>query len=141
MSDLPTLDPTLAAFAGWADAFGRYNDPVTIDAIVQSATQLANDLRAFPVAVTDLQPGNGTRYVVSVSSLTGPTALGVPWSAADSLGGQHIISLPLQHRCAVFTLVGLWTPEWIKDEFRLTRDDDALLYAGLLSVTGDLLAA
>lgn len=121
---------TVTAFRGWARAFGRYDDDRTVQALIDSATNIAETLNDASVATTIFEPGNATRYVVTVSALHKYDAV--------TLGGRHLISLPLQHRCAVFTLIGLQTPEWVKDEFRLTRDDDALLYAGVLSLIGDL---
>lgn len=127
-------DETLAAFGVWAQEFGRYGDPITIDALVRCAGQLSGDLRAYPreTAVAEFAPGNATRYVVSVAVLHGHAEAG--------LGGKHLITLPLQRRSYVLTLVGLWTPDYVKDGFRLEREDDALLYAGVLSLLADRLA-
>ncbi len=122
---------TVAAFRGWAREFGRYDDTRTINALLGSAAQLARDIEAFPreTNVVDLQPGNGTIYLVAVGALHP--------RAAGGLGGRHLVSLPLQHRCLVITLDGLLTPEYVKEAFGLTREDDSLLYAGLLSLVGD----
>lgn len=123
---------TTAAFQSWAQAFGRYDDLRTIDALVGCANQIADDLEQFEVTVGAFEPGNATRYPIVVSRLTEVEA--------GSLGGQYCIALPRHRRCCVLTPIGLQTPDWIKEAFALTRDDDALLYAGLLSLLGDRLA-
>lgn len=98
-----------------------------LERIERIVTNAVIDYRTRGVAGADLQPGNGTRYIVALTDLT---RLDRPagrddhgWyeavDAAKAFGGDLLVALPEFHRSTVLSSGGFHMPDYVDEKLSL----------------------
>lgn len=107
-----------------------YSDrPAVLDAVQNAARLFATVLADEGSAHIALEPGDATRYTISVVAL--------PAATAYVRGGRHLIVYG--DRALTISLTGLLTPDYVASKLELRNAWTAAVLALFLTTVGDLL--
>ncbi len=98
------------------------------DKVDEAAQAAAANLLADPdrALVIDLQPGNGTRYVMVITPLSE--------AGASLVGNTHILSFPLMGKCYPVNVPGYQVPSYVQEKWLPSISDAVPVSQFLISL-------
>jgi hypothetical protein len=102
----------------------------------QAANAASSMLNGKTAHVCDVQPGNGTRYLMLITSLddAGPLA-----SLVGGIEDKHVLSLPYFKTSYPVNLPGYFTAEYTTSKWTNGNDVDGAVVADFLNQLSDLI--